>query len=111
MTEEQKIMFFNKPSNMSYNEWHLSEARYLLDQMPNNDKTEWVPSSDMTDEEKEKNPTYKTTGGYLKVIDDSESVQIWWDNLSEHNKNVIKAIPNFDADIFYECTGIRVDEK
>ena len=50
-TEEQKIMLFNKPSNMTYSEWLDSDARYLLNQ-----------------------------------------------------------IPNFDAEIFFQCTGVRVDE-
>ena len=63
----------------------------------------------MTDEEKEENPTYKTTGGYLKVLDKSESAQIWWDGLSDKNKEIIKSIPNFDAEKFEKCTGIRVD--
>ena len=62
----------------------------------------------MTDEEKEKYPTYETTGGYLKVLDESESAQIWWDGLTEGAKNTIKSLPNFDAEIFRKCTGIRV---
>ena len=33
-TEEQKIMLFNKPSNMTYNDWFGSGSRYLLDQIP-----------------------------------------------------------------------------
>ena len=63
----------------------------------------------MTDEEKEENPTYKTTGGYLKVFDKSESAQIWWDGLSDENKEIIKSIPNFDAEKFEKCTGIKID--
>ena len=106
-TEEQKIMLFNKPSDMTYNDWLRSDARYLLNQIPK-DVVEWVDEEDMTDEEKETYPTYKTTGGYLKVLDESECGQIWWDSLSERQKNIIKSIPNFDAEIFEQCTGIKV---
>lgn len=106
-TEEQKIMLFNKPSDMTYREWMNSDARYLLNQIPRN-VVEWVCEEDMTDEEKAENPTYKTTGGYLKVLDESECGQLWWDGLPDRQKNIIKAIPNFDANIFQQCTGIEV---
>ena len=106
-TEEQKIMLFNKPSNMTYNDWLISDARYLLNQIPK-DVVEWVYEDDMTDEEKETYPTYKTTGGYLKVLDESECGQIWWDSLTDDKKKIIKSIPNFDAEIFEQCTGIKV---
>ena len=72
---------------------------------------EWIYSEDMTDEEKEKHPTHETTGGYLKVLDESEYGQIWWDGLSEREKNVIFSLPNFDSDIFFQCTGIDVNKK
>ena len=108
-TEEQKIMLFNKPSNMTYREWLESDARYLLNQIPK-DVVEWVYEEDMTDEEKAAHPTYKTTGGYLKVLDESECAQLWWGSLSDRRKEIIKAIPNFDAEIFFQCTGVRVDE-
>ena len=108
-TEEQKIMLFNKPSDMTYREWIDSDARYLLNQIPK-DVVEWVYEEDMTDEEKAAHPTYETTGGYLKVLDESECGQLWWGSLSDRRKEIIKAIPNFDAEIFFQCTGVRVDE-
>ena len=108
-TEEPKIMLFNKPSDMTYREWLNSDARYLLNQIPKN-VVEWIYSSDMTEEEKAAYPTHKTTGGYLKVLDEAECGQLWWGSLSEHNKNVIKAIPNFNAAIFEQCTGIKIDD-
>ena len=108
-TEEQKIMLFNKPSDMTYNDWLRSDARYLLNQIPK-DVVEWVYKEDMTDEEKVANPTYETTGGYLKVLDESECGQLWWGSLSDSQKNYIRSIPNFDAEIFEQCTGIKVDE-
>lgn len=108
-TEEQKIMLFNKPSDITYREWIYSDARDLLNQIPK-DVVEWVDEEDMTDEEKAAYPTYETIGGYLKTLDESESGQLWWNELSDCNKQIIKSIPNFDPDIFYECTGIKVTE-
>ncbi len=108
-TEEQKITLFNKPSDITYNDWLRSDARYLLNQIPK-DVVEWVYEEDMTDEEKAANPTYETTGGYLKVLNESECGQLWWGSLSDFQRNYIKSIPNFDAEIFEQCTGIKVDE-
>lgn len=53
---------------------------------------------------------YFSCRGYLKVLDESECGQLWWGSLSDRRKEIIKAIPNFDAEIFFQCTGVRVDE-
>lgn len=107
-TVEQKIMLFNKPSDMTYRDWRGSEAKLLLDQISKG-VVGWICSKDMTDEEKAKHPTHETTGGYLKVLDKTECRQSWWDNLSDTEKETIKSIPNFEPDIFFKCTGIRVE--
>ncbi|MEY8522794.1 pentapeptide repeat-containing protein [Lachnospiraceae bacterium 38-10] len=109
-TEEQKITMFNKPSDWSYRNWLNSDARYLLNQIPKN-VVEWVYSEDMTDEEKAEHPTHETTGGYLKVLDESECVQLWWDGLREQHREIISSLPNFDPDIFEQCTGIKVQKE
>ena len=94
---------------MSYRDWLHSAARCLLNQIPK-DVVEWVWLGDMTDEEKEAHPEYKTTEGYLKILDEKDCGQIWWDALSKSDRSIIKAIPNFDADKFEKCTGIKVGE-
>ena len=106
-TVEPKIYLFDKPSDWTYRDWMNSDARRLLNQIPK-DVVEWISSSDMTDEEKAAHPEHETTGGYLKVLDESECGQIWWDGLSERNREIIKVLPNFDATIFEQCTGIKV---
>ncbi len=107
-TERQKILMFNKPSDWTYDDWLCSDARELLNQIPKN-VVEWIYSEDMTDEEKAEHPTHETTGGYLKVLDESDCGQIWWGSLSDRQKNIIKSIPNFDPDIFKQCTGIDIN--
>lgn len=99
---------FNKPSNWTFKDWLNSDARYLLNSIPK-DVTEWVWSSDMTDQEKEAHPEHETTGGYLKVLDESNCAQSWWNNLSDNQKNIIKALPNFNAEIFEQITGVKID--
>ena len=106
-TEEPKIFLFNKPSDWTYRDWLNSDARYLLNQIPRN-VVDWIWSDDMTDEEKEQHPEYEVVGGYLKILDESECGQLWWDSLSEIYKNIIKAMPNFDKEIFEDVTGIKI---
>ena len=106
-TKEQKILLFDKPSDWTYLDWLESEARNLLNDIPKG-VVEWIWSKNMTDEEKKANPTYETTGGYLKVLDEFESAQLWWDGLTPSDKERIKSLPNFDAYIFEKCTGIKV---
>ena len=110
MTEEPTIMMFNKPTSWTHQTWYGSDARYYLNQIPR-DVVRWIFESDMTDEEKENHPEYKTTGGYLKVLVETERAQMWWDNANEEVKQCILNLPNFNADIFKECTGIDVNKK
>ena len=106
-TDEQKMIMFNKPCDWTLRDWFDCKAKRLLDQIPKK-VVEWVQLSDMSDEEKIVHSTCKTTGGYLKILDKSECAQLWWNVLPEEDKQVILSLPNFDADIFEECTGIRV---
>ena len=107
-TVSPKIYLFNKPSEWTYQDWLNSEARYLLNQIPG-DVLEYIYLSDMTDEEKAEHPEAETTGGYLKILDNSECAVIWWRGLSDRQKAIITAIPNFDKEIFKQITGIDVD--
>lgn len=106
-TEQHKLMFFDKPTDMTFEEWRNSDACMLLNRIDFR-PTEWIWSHRMTDEEKAEHPGYETTGGYLRVRDNTDCCVEWWNSLSEFQKNIIKSIPNFDADKFYLITGIRV---
>ena len=108
-TKESKILMFNKPSDWTFRDWLDSEARYLLNKIQHN-VLEWIWSENMTDEEKEKYPEYETTGGYLKELDESECGQIWWYSLSDHEKDIIKTLPNFDAEIFKKITDVDISK-
>ena len=107
MTEEQPIMMFNKPSDWTFRKWVESDARWLLNHIPKN-VTAWVYACDMTDQEKADHPEHKTTGGYLKTLDEADAAQTWWDGLDQCKRDIIMDLPNFDADIFFKCTGINV---
>ena len=106
-TEEPEILMFNKPSGMTLRQWWQHPACQLLWTIPKN-VVEWIDVDNMSEEEKKEYPTYETTGGYLKILDERDTAQRWWNGLSWNKQNIILQLPNFDADIFYQCTGIMV---
>ena len=107
-TEMEKIRLFNKPSDWTYQDWLNSKAWYVMTGCPYT-KTIWIDSENMIDSEKEENPTWECTGGYLKTIHvTNRDKQAWWDNLSDSDKESVMSLPNFDKDIFKEVTRIEV---
>ncbi|XVG95849.1 pentapeptide repeat-containing protein [Eubacteriales bacterium KG125] len=107
-TSEVNIYFFNKLSNWTKSDWLNSEARYILNRMPT-DTIGWCRTSEMTDDEKIKNPSYVTTGGFLKSYLKNHKRQEWWDNLPVKDKKEVINLPNFDKEIFKQITGIEVE--
>ena len=109
-TKKNKMTFFNKPSNWTYDDWAKSEAKGVLRKLKV-EQLEWIREKKMTDEEKEKYPEYKRTKGYLKYKEEKESIllrQELWNNLFTQDKEAVLSLPNFNADIFKEITGIDV---
>ena len=100
---------FNKPSDWTLQTWFDSRARYLLNQI-DNCPLEYVWFDAMTDEEKAAHPEAKTTGGYLKERTTADNARKWWAGLDAADRNVIFSLPNFDAEIFKETTGVDVNE-
>lgn len=105
-TEEQKMYFFNKPSNMTYKEWLNSRARDILCIIS---LTDFVDYTVMTDEEKKSHPDAEVVGGYLRKLSNKDR-QKWWNRLNKGDKKIVLSLPNFDKDIFKEITGIDVEK-
>ena len=100
-----KIKIFDKESDWTYEEWINSDARYIMNTCPYT-YSDFINELDMTDEEKENHPEYKTIGGYVKTfVATKEDKEKWWNELSDSDKDVIKSLPNFDFDKFRQCVG------
>jgi len=98
------MMFFNKPCEYSdYQNWDKPD-------FINFELVEYIWVSEMTDQEKLDNPSHKTTGGYNKPIEYKEAYINSWNKADKVDRLKIKNAPNFDADIFFEISGIKVDE-
>ena len=108
-TEEPKVLFFDKECDWTHNRWFLCDARDVLNTMPNYSTCVYTYFSNMTDSEKEAHPEAETTGGYIEIVTATDADrQKWWDELSDENKALVLALPNFDAEKFEEITGIKV---
>ena len=64
----------------------------------------------MNDKEKEDNPSYEITGGYLKVYEYQEAWRKAYDSATREEQLKIKDLPNFDKDKFKQISGIDIDE-
>ena len=107
-TKPPKIYMFNKPSDWTLENWLKCRARRLLNRIDSS-PLEYVWFSDMTNEEKAEHPEAQTTGGYLKKRTTEDNARKWWAKLDEDDRHLIFSLPNFDAAIFKEITGIDVD--
>ena len=102
--DDMNIRIFNKPSGMSLRDFYRSEYWEAMTEVPYM-LTEWVY---YTKEEREEDPDKDRVGGYLKVRTPEEAWAYWWSNLSEGARETINRIPNFDAAVFKDITGIEV---
>jgi hypothetical protein len=106
-TEEPKINIFNMPTNMTMREFRNSKYYRAIFSSPFN-LTKWI---ECTAEEKAQDENKALIGGYLQTYSYKEACQNWWENMSTENKEIIKSMPNFNAEIFKEITGIETKEN
>lgn len=104
-TIEPTIKIFDKDTNMTLKEFIKSKYNKALCSVELK-LTEWIL---YTEEEMKEDDDKKATKGYLKNYTYKEACANWWNELTEENKEIIKSIPNFDADKFEEITGIKID--
>ena len=104
--DDMNIRIFNKPSGMSLEEFYNSIYYKAITSVPSA-TTKFV---EYTSDEKN-NDEKIVLGGYLKPLSPKESYNTWWEKLTEENKKIIMQIPNFDAEIFFDITGIDVRKE
>ena len=103
--EEPQLIMFNKPvAGYTRYDFYYSRAYDLLCRVQ---VTKWVDGSDMTDAEKNDNPSHTTTGGYLRKIDYKTAWCEMWATLTDSDKKAFTELPNFDWSVFTDITGIN----
>lgn len=86
---------FNKPTNLKYCEICIPYIDLEL--------TKWIK---YTEEEKESDANKMLIGGYLKTYTYQEAWANWNANATDKQRAEIKALPNYDADVFMQITGL-----
>ena len=107
-TTEPTVRLFDHQTDITFNDFKWSRAYGLLCRIPSDCLT-WKYSEYMTDDEKAAHPEHETTGGFLYL--EKADRQAWWESLSDDSKAAITSMPYFDADKFYMCTNIRVEQQ
>ena len=98
-TNEPKVRVFNKETDILRNNIKFPEYFYF-------DFKEWVWLSQMTKEEIEANPSAKTCNGFLREISYQEAWKKSFENASQSDIELTRELPNFDAQLFFEISGI-----
>lgn len=101
-----KIFFFNKESSFTWEDWYRHKVYRIVQDLFV--LTDWIDWDDMSDEEKENNPDAYVNYGYLRVYTYKEAWANLWSELTDDQKELFKTLPNFDADIFEDITGIEI---
>jgi len=71
----------------------------------------FVEEGEMSESEKDDNPSYKTVGGYLKTLDYKEAWRMSWSKADIEDKKRVLDIPNWNNQKFLEITGINVERE
>jgi hypothetical protein len=71
--------------------------------------TEWINFDKMTDEEKKNDPEAYFREGYLKKYTYNEAWRNAYDKATKEDIELLRALPNFNAKVFEEITGININ--
>jgi hypothetical protein len=109
-TNSPKVRMFNHETEFNFTDKSIVRFNEILFNCPQSYKySDFIDKSKMSEEEIMEHPECETIGGYNKTIIVEADKQKWWDeDVSDDDKEFIKSLPYFDADIFYECVGVRV---
>ena len=102
-TTEKTVRMFNKETNLM---WDDIDHPYFYEFSLN----KWVPKNEMTVEEKKENPEFNVIEGYLKTFTWEEAWSNYWRDADDEERQKVLNLPNFNADIFKEITGIDVKQ-
>ena len=97
-----------------FNKW-ITRNEYESIYFPNFlcfDLTTWISHDTATQEEKEKyKQEIETCGGFLKTLGYKEAFKLSWSKADKKDRIKIQDIPGFDKDLFFEISGINIEEE
>ena len=101
-TNEPKMRFFNKDSDITY-----SEFSKKLIVFPDLHTCQWIDYKDLPKDEQ--NTDTKNMDGKLVTMDYKGAWAEYWNRASESDKTFFRTLPNFSWEVFTSITGIEQD--
>ena len=101
-TKPKNILVFNKECDIDT--WDKAEKPKFI----YFDLTKRIDFDKMDSVEKKNNPKAETCGGYLKTLSYKEAWAESYAKATPRDIELLKKLPNFDADVFFEISGIRL---
>ena len=98
------MRFFNKDSDITYTEFAQKGVIYFDLKI-----CAWVELNNLPKDEQ--TTEAKQMGGLLKTLTYKEAWKEYWGRAYESDKKWFQSLPNFDAKIFEEITGINVGDN
>ena len=102
----EHIRIFNCDSGMTAEEFYCSEyyraiisSKFIL--------TNWVKYTEEEMDTDEK----RCIGWYLKKYTYKEACANWWKKMTDKNRAIVMSMPNFDPEVFFDITGIKVESE
>ena len=102
-TTTPKVRLFNKDTDIEIKDVKIPFIELKI--------TEWISDDKMTEAQKLNDPQFFVKKGTLIKRTYKEAFVLAWKELDEKTKQKFKDLPNFDADIFFEITGVDLKQK
>lgn len=103
-TNTPTVRIFNKDSGWDFNGNFHTRFKNIIFNKYTKPVLRWILKDNMTDEEIRNNPECKTTGGFLRMVGNKQHTP-----LTKNDRVFLLSVPNFDKDILFKTTGIKID--
>ena len=105
-SDSPKVRMFNKMTNLNYDD--ITFPNYFYEVSP----VRFISADTATYEQlKEHKKDIETCGGYYEKVEYKEAWRIAWNAASDEDRRETLSLPNFDADVFFEISGIDVRKE
>jgi len=103
-TNEPNVRLFNKETDLKRSDIDIPYFTLKIN--------EWIPERNMTDDQKKADKDFHVKKGTLITRTYKEAWKLYWNKDStKEDRQKFLDLPNFDAEIFEEITGINVEKK
>ena len=105
-SDSPKVRMFNKMTKLNFDD--ITFPNYFYEVSP----VRFISADTATYEQQKGHKKYiETCGGYYEKVEYKEAWRIAWNAASDEDRRKTLSLPNFDADVFFEISGIDVRKE